>query len=68
MTLKEIEESNKDMLIPTDIAPILGCSAHAIRLQARNNPQLLGFPVIIIGSGVKIPREAFLKYLKGIES
>lgn len=67
MTIQEIEQSNKEMLIPTDIAPILGCDAHAIRLQARDDPKRLGFPVVLVGTRVKIPKAGFLNYLKGCD-
>lgn len=63
MTLAEIKASDKDMLIPTDIARILGCDAHSIRLQARGCPETLGFPVTVIGNRTLIPRRAFLRFM-----
>lgn len=63
MTLKEIMESDKPMLIPADIAPVLGCDPHAIRVAAKTKPELLQFPVIVIGSRVKIPRLPFIEYM-----
>ena len=65
MTLDEIRKSDKLMLIPGDVAEVLGCDQHSISLQARENPRLLGFPVCVLGSRVKIPREAFLKWVSG---
>lgn len=63
MTMAEIRASDKDMLIPTDINKILGCDAHTIRLQAREYPESLGFPVVVIGNRTLIPRKAFLRFM-----
>ena len=65
MTLAEIRESEKDYLTPKDVAPILGCNPYAINVQARNDPARLGFPVCLIGSRVKIPKDGFLKWYRG---
>lgn len=63
MNLAEIKASSKIMLKPADIAKVLGCDAHTIRLQAREYPESLGFPVVVIGNRTLIPRKAFLKFL-----
>ena len=63
MTMAEIRASDKDMLIPTDINKILGCDAHTIRIQARDFPESLGFPVTVIGNRTLIPRKAFLRFM-----
>lgn len=69
MTMAEIRASDKDMLIPTDINKILGCDAHSIRLQARECPECLGFPVVVLGNRTLIPRKPFLAFLgEGEES
>lgn len=68
MTFEEIERSDREILIPKDIAPILGCSAYNINLQAREDREKginsFPFPVIMIGSRVKIPRRAFVEVMK----
>lgn len=64
-TLTEIEAINQNMLTPAMVAEYLGVSPQAIRVQAKNRPELLGFPVIVIGSRVKIPKNAFIKFFKG---
>lgn len=63
MTLAEIRASTEDVLIPKDIAGVLGCHEHSIRLAAKEKD--LPFPVVVIGSRVKIPREAFLRWFDG---
>ena len=65
MTLEQIRQSAKAVLIPTDIAGVLGCDPQSIRDQARNRPDLLGFPVTVVRRRTYIPRVAFLKYLDG---
>lgn len=65
MTLSEIKQSDKVMLLPKDIAPVLGCHEHAIRLAAKEND--LPFPFFRSGNRVKIPRLPFLKWITGEE-
>lgn len=63
MTIEEIKTVDKAMLRPTDIAPIIGCDPQWVRDTARENPAALGFPVLVVGTRVKIPRVPFLKFL-----
>ena len=64
--LKEVEASGKDLLTPADIAPIFEADPQSIRIQARKDPSVLGFPVIVMGSRTYIPREGFLRYCRGL--
>lgn len=66
MTLQEIIDCDKDVLIPSDIAETLGTHPYTISIEARDNPERLGFPVIRLGKFTKIPRLAFLRYM-GVE-
>ena len=61
-TLDEIRESGKTILTPQDVAPILKCQPYNINLTVKENPALLGFPVCMINSRVKIPAAGFLKW------
>lgn len=63
-TLEDIEKLDREFLIPKDVAPILGCDQYGINVQARDNPDMLGFPVIVIKSRVKIPKEGFLNFCR----
>jgi hypothetical protein len=63
MTLEDIQTSTKPFLSPADIAPVLHCDPQCIREQAHHDPDKIGFPVIIMGHRVRIPRIPFLKYL-----
>lgn len=63
MSIEDIKASGKSYLTAADVAPVLGCDPHSIRVAAHQRPELLGFPVIVIGSRVKIPRIPFLIFL-----
>lgn len=63
MTLEEIRASDKTFLTPADVAGVLAADAQSIRLQAREFPEALGFPVICVGNRTKIPRKPFLRFL-----
>ncbi len=64
-TLEDIKAMEKEFLVPTEVAPLIGCSPYSINLIAKRNPESLGFPVIMIGSYCKIPRRAFIKFMEG---
>ena len=63
MTLEQMRESQKDMLTPEDVSDVLGCAPYTINLQAKEDAQLLGFPVCVTGTRVRIPRMAFLHWM-----
>ena len=66
MTLDEIKECMKTVLTPADVAEVLQSDPQDIRITARMAPELLGFPVAIVGHRTKIPRVPFLRFM-GIE-
>lgn len=68
MTIAEMIVSDKAVLIPKDIAPVLQCDPYTISLMARDCPERLGFPVCRVGTRTKIPRIPFLKWLGVIDS
>jgi len=64
MTISDVEAIDKLMLTCADVAPLLGFDANSLRLQAREDPTLLGFPVVVAGTRVQIPKEGFLHFLR----
>lgn len=64
MTLSEIALSDKAFLTAAEVAEVLQCDPQLIRWQAKNGPARLGFPVVVIKSRVKIPRQAFLNFME----
>lgn len=63
-TIAEMESLKDPFVTPEQIAVILGSSAESISTQAKNNPSMLGFAVVIIKTRVKIPRMAFIHFMK----
>lgn len=64
-TLAELEALPSEVLTCQQIAPVLGANPATIHLQATDRPELLGFPVIVMGSRVKIPKRSFVKFMRG---
>lgn len=64
MTLQEVEAIPKAMLLVADVAPFLSCNPESLRVQARREPDALGFPVVVIGNRVLIPKDGFVHYCK----
>ena len=60
-TLQELIDSEKDFFVADDVAGVLGCDAHTLRLTARQRPELLNFTCICMGNRVKIPKMSFLR-------
>lgn len=65
MTLEELEASPKEMLIQSDIAPILGCNPYTINVATRDGKNPFPFPIIRMGTRVKIPKKPFIKAMRG---
>lgn len=62
MTWEEIINSNKAYLVAEDITEILDISPNAIRNQAHECPEKLGFRVTVTGTRVRIPRIPFMEH------
>ena len=65
MTLEEIRMLDREFLTPAQIAPILGVDPQDVRVAAKQCPEMLGFNVAVIGSRVKVPRLAFIRWMEG---
>ena len=65
MTLEDIKKMDTYTITAAIAAPIIGCDPHYIRLMARQDPVKLGFPVIVYGHRLKIPRLPFIKFMEG---
>ena len=65
MTLDEIRNSTKEVLTSAEVAPVLGCDPQDIRVAAKQHPERLGFNVAVIGTRVKVPRLAFIRWMEG---
>lgn len=63
--LARIEALPKEMLVPTDIAKYLGCSPYSINVATRDGQNPFPFPIIRMGTRVRIPKMPFIKAMKG---
>ena len=63
--LDRIAALGKEMLVPTDIAKYLGCSPYAINVATKDGRNPFPFPVIRMGTRVRIPKRPFLKAMRG---
>lgn len=60
--MHEILRSTADFLTPEQVASVEGCSPQSIRDQAKVAPAMLGYPVSVVGTRVRIPRVAFCRW------
>ena len=65
MTLDGIKAMDREMLTPAIVAKIIRCDPYYISLQARKDPEALGFPVSVQGTRTRIPRRAFVRWMEG---
>ena len=63
--LDRIEALPKEMLVPTDVCKYLGCCAYAINVATRDGKNPFPFPVIRMGTRVRIPKMPFIKAMRG---
>ena len=64
-TLAEIEALPVEVLSCAQISKVLCSNPSSIHDQAVANPSRLGFPVIVHGTRVKIPKTPFIKFMRG---
>ncbi len=67
MTLEQLEMLDKEMLVPTDIAPILGCKPYTINVATKDGKNPFPFPIVRTGTRVRIPKRPFIKAMRGEE-
>lgn len=65
ITLEDLKAMTKPVITPAEAAQVIGCDPQLIRIAARQQPELLGFPVIAVGTRTKIPRLPFLQFVEG---
>lgn len=63
-TLEGIEAITGEVLSCADVSKVLKASPNELHDQAVHNPKRLGFPVIVHGTRVKIPKRAFVKFMR----
>lgn len=63
--LERIKAMDTPTITPALAAQVLGCNPHDIRVKAKLRPDLLGFPVVVVGTRTKIPRLPFIRHIEG---
>lgn len=63
--IKEIMDSSDFYLLSEDAAKAIGVAPQNLREQAKDEPEKLGFNVIVVGTSIRIPRIPFLNYILG---
>ena len=64
LTLREIEELPCEVLTCQQVSRVLCAGAYYLHEQAMKDPTKLGFPVIVHGTRVKIPKQPFVKFMR----
>ena len=64
-SLADIEAMDREFLTPAIVGRCLGWDPYSINLQAKADTTKLGFPVIMAGTRVLIPKEGFLRFCRG---
>lgn len=67
LTLEEIKDSEKDFLTVEEISGFLHHNPQHVRHQIKVDKDSLGFPIIIVNHRIKIPRQAFIRFIEGTE-
>ena len=65
MTLQELEQLETEVLTPTQVAPILGCHPYTINVATKDGKNPFPFPIIRMGTRVRIPKRPFIKAMLG---
>lgn len=65
ITLDELKTMDREMLTPEIVGRFLGVAPYSITIQARTQPELLGFPVHVHGTRTLVPRRAFIRWMEG---
>ena len=64
LTLEQIEALDTEVLTCAQVAPLLAANPATIHGQAMERPELLGFPVSVMGRRVKIPKQPFVRFMR----
>lgn len=62
-TLQDLISYPKDFFTPQQVGDVLGCDPQALRIIARQRPELMQFPFQIVGNRVKFSKRPFLRYM-----
>jgi len=64
LSLDELAALPVEVLTAEEVAPLCRMDGETIRGQARECPDLLGFPVIVAKRQVRIPKRPFIRFMR----
>jgi len=62
-TIEEVMAVNREWLSPRQASGVLNCNPYSINIHAKSDPKGLGFPIIKMGTRIKIPKKPFVDFL-----
>lgn len=65
MTRQDLMQKEGDFLSANDVAEYMHFAPQQFRVQCREDPSKLGFPVCCCGSRILIPKWPFLRFVGG---
>ena len=63
--LEDLEKTEGEVLSCEQVARVLQTKSRTVSKWAKERPEQLGFPVIVMGDRVKVPKAAFLRFMRG---
>jgi hypothetical protein len=69
VTLDEVKAIQREYLTPAEIASVFGVHPQDVRKRVwddrRKHINTLGFPTVVFGRRIKVPKAAFIKFMEG---
>lgn len=65
LSLDDVRAMDREMLTADVVSQVVEIDPHALRLMARERPELLPFPYMVYGHQVRFPRLAFIRWMEG---
>lgn len=64
VTLADVKAMDDVFITPAVAGQVIGADPQGIRVQAQTDATKLGFPVVVVGTRVKIPRLPFVRFIE----
>ena len=63
VTIADIRKMDTDFITASVAGQAIGVDPQSLRVQAWTDAKKLGFPVIVVGKRMMIPRKPFLRFI-----
>lgn len=64
LTVDDIKKLPDEFLTPEQVSGVIGCMPYSLNLQAKEDITKLGFPACLIGTRLRVPRKAFIRWME----